>query len=317
MGDVYLDKIYSTDINLTNYVFNLEYPLSSRGNPHPQKINLIQSESFILETFGKYPVAVCLANNHIMDYGEEAFLDTLTFLNENGIKSFGCGSDADNFSNPIFIEIDGRSLSLAGYSCRSTSAVFGGIDKYGSAEIQLDRIKNDLNLSAADYKIVQLHWGAEDVPFPRHEDVELAHEIIDLGADLILGHHAHVVQSIEKYNEKWIFYGLGNCIFPNFNIKSYHDGKKFTRYSSKEQGKVNKQSLYLELTSNFDITVDKLLFEKGVLKFNDFAIPKYIPKTKDEFIKAYDRHKKHCMIRKLISAPRVPSISDIKRFLSA
>lgn len=316
LGDVYLDQVYKSDLELNNFIFNLEYPISSRGMPHKNKINLIQKESYIKETFGNNPIAVCLANNHIMDYGEEAFLDTLEFLEKENIKYFGAGREDNNFNNPLKINLNNKSYSLFGYCCESTSAVFGNDISFGSAKIDLNKMEKDLKDDNSEYKIVQLHWGVEDIPFPKYEDVKIAHKIIGMGADLIIGHHAHILQSIEDYKGKKIFYGLGNCIFPDINQESYYDGIKFTKYSNKKQRTQNKISLLIELDNSNNINVRQLFFNKNKLFSMSFKIPRFIPYSKESFNKKYNRYKKYDMFKKFFESPQFPTIKHIKRLLS-
>ena len=315
LSDVYLDKEYKSSINPDSYIFNLEFPISNRGNPCKNKINLIQNRSYIKETFGRYPVAVCLANNHIMDYGEEAFVDTINFLDANKVKYFGAGNKKNNFNNQLILEVGTKKISISAYSCESTSAVFGDEVNNGSAQIDLDQIEKDLISCDVDFKVIQLHWGMEDVSFPRYEDVEIAHQIIDLGADLIIGHHAHIVQSVEIYNGKKIFYGIGNCIFPDFEVSSYFNGEIFTRKSSKKQRNFNKQSILIELNGDLGVKTEKLYFHNGVLARHKFRIPRFIPKSKVHFDKMYVKYKRKLMIRKFFQSPKFPSIKQIKRFL--
>lgn len=314
LGDVFLDKQYKCDINLGSFIFNLEYPISNRGKPYPNKINLVQDKSFIKETFGGYPVAVCLANNHIMDYGEEAFIDTIGFLEKNNIKFFGAGNAGNNFNNPLLLDIGNYKISLAGYSCITTSAVFGDEVDSGSALLDIDKIICDLKVSEADFKIVQLHWGMEDIPFPRFQDVELAHRIIDSGADMIIGHHAHVVQSSETYKGKTIFYGLGNCIFPDIDIQSYFNGTKFTRRSVKKQRIVNKQSILIQLSADLNVDVQQLFFADGRLFRKAFSAPTFIPYSQFTFRLRHTLNNKFTMVKKFLESPKLPSGSQIKKF---
>jgi len=316
LADVYLDKEYTSNIKPNSYIFNLEFPISSKGTPCKNKINLIQKKSYIKETFGSYPVAVCLANNHIMDYGEEAFLDTIRFLDTNNIKYFGAGKKENNFNNPLILEIESKKISISAYSCESTSAVFGDKIKNGSAKIDLDKIVEDLNSSDVDFKVIQLHWGMEDVSFPRYEDVKIARQIIDAGADLIIGHHAHIVQSTEVYKGKKIFYGIGNCIFPDFELNSYFNGESFTRTSSKKQRIFNKQSILVELKSDLSVKTDQLYFDNGILARKKFRVPSFIPKSKKDFHMKYIKNKKYMMIRKFFESPKFPKIKQIKNFIS-
>lgn len=103
LGDVFLDKIYKTEIKLNNFVFNLEYPLSKKGKPAKNKINLGSNEPNIIETFRKLPKAVNLANNHIMDFGELGYEKTIEYLEKNKIKYFGAGILKNNFNNPCIL----------------------------------------------------------------------------------------------------------------------------------------------------------------------------------------------------------------------
>jgi hypothetical protein len=73
--------------------------------------------------------------------------------------------------------------------------------------------------------IVNLHWGLQDIQLPRPKDITLAHQIIDHGADMIIGHHAHCIQPYQIYRDKYIFYGIGNCIFPYDCIANHSSGE--------------------------------------------------------------------------------------------
>ena len=85
-GDTVLDKPYRLDFEFGSFVLNLETPLSCEGTPAPQKVNICQEGSHIEETFRSLPLAVSLANNHVMDYGEEAFAKTRMILNAMDIS---------------------------------------------------------------------------------------------------------------------------------------------------------------------------------------------------------------------------------------
>jgi poly-gamma-glutamate capsule biosynthesis protein CapA/YwtB (metallophosphatase superfamily) len=76
----------------------------------------------------------------------------------------------------------------------------------------------------SDYRIAFIHWGTEYTAQPQDKQKEIAHQIIDLGADIILGHHPHVVQSVEIYNNKPIFYSLGNFVFDQYFSKETQEG---------------------------------------------------------------------------------------------
>lgn len=184
----------------------------------PGKIKLRSNDLFFKQTFGRNPEAVCLANNHIMDFGKQGFTDTLEILKYNDIKFFGAGDWKNNYHNPLILCIDNQRIALMGYVCPSTNPIFARDNYPGVVPIDLDKISEDIKLAKSNnvnYIVVQLHWGEEEVFLPRPKDIFDSHAIIDLGADLIIGHHAHCIQPYEIYKGKYIFYGLGNCIFPD------------------------------------------------------------------------------------------------------
>jgi hypothetical protein len=158
--------------------------------------------------------AVTVANNHIADYGGECGLATLRLLEEEGIMWFGAGY-AGHEGNPVILERDGISLACLGYSHPPCDAFFSSPESFGSArysKADLGRLIPDLK-KRVDYVLAFMHWGMEDVNYPVPENVKTAHEIIDLGADVIIGSHPHVYQGYEIFKNKCIQYSLGNCIF--------------------------------------------------------------------------------------------------------
>jgi poly-gamma-glutamate synthesis protein (capsule biosynthesis protein) len=231
LGDVWLTRPIQTRITFqSEYICNLEAPITNATKAAPGKINLKSSNLFFKNTFKKNPIAVCLANNHIMDFGEQGFIDTLEALKHSGIKFFGAGNSADNYNNPVFLDIGGQHIALLGYVCPSTHPIFAKESSFGVVANNLEKISQDIHIAKsnkADYIIVQLHWGEEEVYLPNPKDILKAHAIIDLGADLIIGHHAHCVQPFEVYKGKYIFYGLGNCLFQNLDVFGYfNEGNK-------------------------------------------------------------------------------------------
>lgn len=139
---------------------------------------------------------VNLSNNHTMDYLKQGFEDTKTALISEGIEYFGEG-------NVWITEVKGVKFGFLGYK-----------GFYNSKELQ-DKIKNDIsNLKNQNCTVViNFHWGDEGKYNPNSVQKSIAHFAIDNGADLIIGHHPHVIQGVEKYKNKLIFYSLGNFAF--------------------------------------------------------------------------------------------------------
>lgn len=139
--------------------------------------------------------AANLANNHSMDYGETAFNDTKKHLNDSGIKTFGK-------SEYEIINIKGIRFGLIGTSLLTYAE-----------RVNFPKVMENLKLENPDIIIASFHWGEENETSPTSDQIQFAHRAIDLGADLVLGHHPHVLQGIEKYNGKYIVYSLGNFCF--------------------------------------------------------------------------------------------------------
>lgn len=141
--------------------------------------------------------AANLANNHSRDYGEQSYTDTISVLDEAGIVNFG-------YDRVQIIDIKGVKVGLTG-----VYELAKGIDA------KADLVANIANLKeqGAQLIIVNFHWGTEREYWPDNIQKELAQTAIDEGADLVVGHHPHVLQGIEKYKGKYIAYSLGNFCF--------------------------------------------------------------------------------------------------------
>ncbi|MBF0105206.1 MAG: CapA family protein [Deltaproteobacteria bacterium] len=223
LGDVFLPEAQQIKMSLESpFVFNLEGPITKTNKGCLGKIILKADESFIRETFGLYPLAVSLANNHIMDYGEEGLEDTLRVLKQNGVSFFGAGSLTQNCHNPLVLDVHGTKTAFMGYVSETASGVFATNAAAGVMPPDLQRIKKDIAIAksqGAVFIVVMLHWGAEEVFLPSEDDIKTAHQIVDAGADMIAGSHAHCIQAYEVYQGKHIFYGLGNFITPDLNAR--------------------------------------------------------------------------------------------------
>lgn len=141
--------------------------------------------------------AVNTANNHSHDYGEQSYTDTIKAVEEAGIVYSGYDKVAIEEKNGIKIGMTGIYL-------------LNGMD---GMEEQMKNNMDELRAQGADLVIVSFHWGSERVNWPNENQTYMAHAAIDYGADLVLGHHPHVLQGVEKYKGKYICYSLGNFCF--------------------------------------------------------------------------------------------------------
>ncbi|HHV96404.1 MAG TPA: CapA family protein [Clostridiaceae bacterium] len=164
-----------------------------------------------------------LANNHIMDYYEKGLLDTIEILQKHGITYAGAGKNIEEARKPAIIEKKGKKIAVLSYTDKAELTFKGDPmlsfaaeeDKSGVAPRKYELIKEDIEAirEEVDILIVSLHWGVEDSFNVTEEQREFAHQLIDDGADIILGHHPHRFQGVEIYNGKPIVYSLGNFIF--------------------------------------------------------------------------------------------------------
>lgn len=147
--------------------------------------------------------AVNISNNHIYDFGSVGFQDTINTLKTENINYFGEGSK-------LIKEVRGVKFGFLGYAAWSDDSSF------------LNKLKNDIQdlKSQNCIVIINFHWGVENAYTPNDIQKHIAHYAIDNGADLIIGHHPHVIESIEKYNNKIICYSLGNFCFGG-NVNPY------------------------------------------------------------------------------------------------
>lgn len=189
---------------------NLETVLSSHGRK-AKKAVLLYSPSENVKYLKDADFDVLnIANNHVLDLGEEGFKNTLDILNKNGLNFIGANNDK-SISNHLILERNGIKLGFLGY----TIGRFKVSEGISINKLKEKRIIEDIEAikDKCDFVIVSLHWGTENVFYPSPKQIGLAHNLIDQGATLILGHHPHVVQGIEEYKKGLIAYSLGNFQF--------------------------------------------------------------------------------------------------------
>lgn len=156
-----------------------------------------------------------LANNHALDYGPAALFETRALLASNGIETFGAGRDIKEARQPVIIMKEGIRIAFLGYGIAHSRQVYATKTRPGIAPLNREHIREDIIAvrKNADILIVSLHWGMEYDSAPSPSQQELAREIVDWGADMIVGHHPHVMQGVEMYRNSLIAYSLGNFIF--------------------------------------------------------------------------------------------------------
>lgn len=218
LGEV--KEIVSTaDIAMTN----LECVISTKGDffdkgesrpylyrARPEMLDILTNVGFDL---------VVTANNHAMDYGPEALLEQMELLNSVGIAQVGSGRNLNEASSPTYIRIGDIILAFISVetsfpACAAQSDRAGVFHAKGRENI-IKELTNPIAEAKrnADIVVFTPHWGRNWTENPTSEQIELAHSIIDMGVDAILGHSSHQVHGIEVYKEKPIIYDMGSFLF--------------------------------------------------------------------------------------------------------
>jgi len=155
------------------------------------------------------------ANNHVFDYGREAMEDTFSRLKASGIDYVGAGFNEKEAYSPVIKEIRRVRIAFLAYTNLGSSSWKAINERSGIAWLEEQRMKEEIKKAKdlADIVIVSFHYGEEYFLEPVSFQVSISKTAIDSGADLIIGHHPHVIQPVEKYKDAYIAYSLGNFIF--------------------------------------------------------------------------------------------------------
>jgi poly-gamma-glutamate synthesis protein (capsule biosynthesis protein) len=204
------DQIRDVDVAFAN----LESPITSGGvsrgamslGADPSAVEGLADAGFDI---------VSLANNHVLDYGEAGLHDTVETLEKLGILYVGVKQSATAGCEPVVLEVRGLRLAFLAYDDvggyrDTTDAGLGG-----PAHLEPASAYEDVRRAAedADLVVVSLHWGAEYQPVPDDSQREVARGLVEAGADLVIGHHPHVMGAVGSYHDGLVAYSLGNFVF--------------------------------------------------------------------------------------------------------
>lgn len=252
-GFRYLFKDVKELVSSADIAFaNLETPVSYLGVPYPGKPENVTFRSDPATLFGLAWAGfdvLSLANNHINDYGPRAVEETLDYLELLGIQKSGAGRSLEEARQPAILFRDGASFAFLSYAVPGYSIIGATGSMAGTAltraeerlhgpiptplvvanpdsphnrgtgvalatrETIITDIRNIKARQNPDYLFVSIHWGEEHQNIPGAAQIILGRAAIDAGATAVLGHHPHVLQSVERYHDGLIIYSLGNFIF--------------------------------------------------------------------------------------------------------
>ncbi len=284
MGDIMLDRGVRSSVNKNfagdysalfdkldvlkkhDIVFaNLEGPASDKGKDMQNLYSCRRDPSTIPALKGAGFSVLALANNHVGDWGRDAYIDTLNRLDENEILYTG-GGTRDKAITPVIVEKYGMKIGYLGFSDVGPNWMETKEDQVGlllANDPDFEKIIKDAS-AQVDHLVVSFHWGTEYKTLHNERQEKLAHLAIDNGAKIVIGHHPHVIQDTEVYKNGFIAYSLGNFIFD----------QKFSTNTM--------QGMMLELKLGRD---GAMSIKKNTVKLNSVFQPDKIIFGKEEKIK--------------------------------
>lgn len=239
-GDVLLDRKVKTTIDSLGqnefisrcYKFQTDYAIVNFENPATEN-GIKRKKKF---TFNARPDAIeilkkigvthaNLSNNHSIDCGRNGLIQTVFNLNSFNIKTTGYGKTQEETCNPTILRKNDQEIAIFSTVGIPIEYYYSLNNKPGICTMSVEDICNNVsafNKQNPNVKIfVQIHWGTEYKSEPDLTQRKHAHQLIDAGADVIIGHHPHVIQTIELYKDKPIFYSVGNFIFDLSNPQTH------------------------------------------------------------------------------------------------
>lgn len=242
-------------------------------------------------------VSCSQANNHITDF-DTSIDKQKDYLKQHEIDSFGAGDTYVEASKPYFYHEKGEHYGVLAYgwetiSCKAATSSRKGVNPLRN-EVVIGQVKDFFKKYPGIKLICIFHWDYEFELFPQPAHRQLAFALIDMGVEAIIGHHPHIVQGFEIYNNKPIFYSLGNFYFPDANYNGYE-----MNYSEEAKNglcvelaeDVSKTSLYWTyLKDNEKLLVtkqEKLLESEKLKKLSAFSGMGH-----DEYIQWFRKHRK-------------------------
>ena len=199
-------------------IVNLETAVFSCGKPIKKRGPNLKSTPVLVDLLKKMHCAcVCLANNHAMDFGEASLVATMERLEGEGIACVGAGRNLEEATRHARLCEAGETVLLQNFGWDVEETVYASAGHGGCAPLNREYVMErtrELRARNPEARLVNIfHWGFEYNALPMPRDIQLAHDCVRAGCDLIVGHHPHVVQPFEIFEGAPIFYSLGNFYF--------------------------------------------------------------------------------------------------------
>ena len=210
------DELFSLWGSANMRMFNLESPITNTFSPISKcGPNFMAPTSTIKGIKALNPSLIALANNHILDQGEQGLHSTVRLLEENDIAYVGAGSNLVEAARPYIWERDGIRVGV--YACAEHEFTIATEDSPGANPFDpLESLEHIQDLAAkCDHLIVLYHGGKEHYRYPSPDLQRICRKIVDQGANLVVCQHSHCIGAFEKYSGATIVYGQGNFLFDN------------------------------------------------------------------------------------------------------
>ncbi len=199
---------------------NLETCVSDRGESEKKEGFGFRTEPKYLEVYTSAGIdIVSVANNHVRDFGMDALHDTFSNLTEYGLDYVGAGENLSEAEKLVTYEVNGITVGFTACNMINMNPAWYATDERAGLNcVDFSESQRYLELvkkydEQCDVLFVSVHWGVEYTNAITEEQEQFAHLLCDNGADIILGHHSHVLQPVESYKNSMIFYSLGNFLF--------------------------------------------------------------------------------------------------------
>ena len=219
-------------------VGNLECSISTRGEAADKRFTFRAGPNTVAALSEAGFDVMTMANNHSVDYGRTALVDTLWALRDAGIATVGAGENAERARAPIFVETGNPPLTIAllGFSNMKPTDFYSARDRAGTNPAAPDAIRESISAARrrADVVVALFHWGDEQSGSPSQSQRQLAFAAADAGADLVVGHHPHVLQGLARRGHAIIAYSLGNFLFPS---RGASKSTMILRYEPQQDGR--------------------------------------------------------------------------------
>ena len=199
------------DLSFANLETVLSKAPAPRGVAEKPGVPLIRGPARAAQLTARAGVdVVSVANNHAFDFGAAGLTDTLAETERAGLVAIGAGATAEAAARPHIVTLRGLKIGVLAFAEKSNHPANGKavLHKLEQAEAAVRALRPQV-----DVLVISIHWGVQYQLRPTKKQVALAHTLIDAGADALIGHHPHVLQTIEAYRGHPIFYSLGNFAF--------------------------------------------------------------------------------------------------------